>query len=303
MYLARLWRWLKYYFWHEEYTTEPREDPIVRPRVGTMATGTYRRQATGLLEHISPGTLTNRVYTFADTGEVSHVVVSFGETWARSYPLPPWAIGTDLAKNWQQWANPWRWPAEPRPYEVTLTAEQIAEQIAIRDAQWTSKYMASPAEPRPYEMTLTAEQIAIRDAQRTSKYMASSKTEAFKDWDLLTESEKTLFGQLAPQDSSKVVAYPPKVDDLDARQWVSQQLQERTGGLTRHPMDVTSYPEAPNEADRAAQREYRTAGVRAGYFSHGMSMRYLRELQSRAQRKDPTLSTEDLMSLRSRGLI
>lgn len=269
MYLARLWRWLKYYFWHEEYTTEPREDPIVRPRVGTMATGTYRRQATGLLEHISPGTLTNRVYTFADTGEVSHVVVSFGETWARCYPLPPWAIGTDLAKNWQQWANPWRWPAEPRPYEVTLTAEQIA----VRDAQWTSKYMAS------------------------------SKTQAFTDWDLLTDSEKKLFGQLAPQDSNKVVAYPPKADDLDARQWVSQQLQERTGGLTRHPMDVTNYPEAPNDADRAAQREYRTAGMWAGYFSHGMSMRYLRELQSRAQRKDPTLSTEDLMSLRSRGLI
>lgn len=121
------------------------------------------------------------------------------------------------------------------------------------------------------------------------------------DRDLLSDDERALFEQLAPADPDKVIAYPAPAEDQSARDWVTAELERRTGGLTRHPLDMTDYPEPPTAADLAAQERFRP-GARA-MFSHGMSMRYLRELQRRAEAKDKTLSTEDLMALRSRGLI
>lgn len=121
------------------------------------------------------------------------------------------------------------------------------------------------------------------------------------DRELLSDDEKALFEQISPAAPEKVIAYPPKADDQDARDWVTNELERRTGGLTRHPLDTTQYPEPPTEADIAAQQMFRP-GARA-MFSHGYSMRYLGELLDRAKRQDRSLSTEDLMALRSRGLI
>jgi hypothetical protein len=111
--------------------------------------------------------------------------------------------------------------------------------------------------------------------------------------DLLDELQKL---------EDKVVEYPP-VREQSTQDWVTERLNTLTGGLTRHPFDLTQYPTAPTEADKAA-REYvakHHSGPRA-LFSHGYSMRYLHELLRRADKRDMTLSAEDLMSLRSRGL-
>lgn len=121
--------------------------------------------------------------------------------------------------------------------------------------------------------------------------------------DLLSDDERALFAQVSPEAPEKVIAYPPKADDQDARDWVTNELERRTGGLTRHPADITDYPEPPTEADIAAQQYVRNNYRFVTPFSHGYSMRYLGELLARAKRQDRTLSTEDLMALRSRGLI
>jgi hypothetical protein len=113
--------------------------------------------------------------------------------------------------------------------------------------------------------------------------------------DLLEELQKL---------EDKVVEYPP-VREQSTQDWVTERLQQLTGGLTRHPMDITNYPTPPTEADKAAREHFNrptSVPIVRGYFTHGYSMRYLHELLRRADKRDMTLSAEDLMSLRSRGL-
>lgn len=145
-----------------------------------------------------------------------------------------------------------------------------------------------------------------RSAQGTASADSAERAPWPTDRGLLSADEQALFEQLAPAAPEKVVAYPPKVDEQEARDWVTAELERRTGGITRHPMDVTAYPEPPTEQDVAARKhvlgQVRT-GQAMGLFSHGMSMRYLGELQKRAKAKDTTLTDEELMGLRSRGLI
>lgn len=104
---------------------------------------------------------------------------------------------------------------------------------------------------------------------------------------------------------TKVVEYPPERRQ-ETKDWVTEQLVRRTGGMTRHPFDRTQYPTPPTEADLAA-RDYVNSTLPSGpsmraYFSKGYSMRYLNELLRRADQRDHSLSTEDLMALRARGL-
>lgn len=102
----------------------------------------------------------------------------------------------------------------------------------------------------------------------------------------------------------QVIAYPDKIEEPSAQDWVTGRLRAETGGLTRHPYDLTNYPTPPTPEDLAA-REWAARNARGpkALFSHGYSMQYLGRLLDRAKRKDPTLTTEELMSLRSRGLI
>ena len=154
-------------------------------------------------------------------------------------------------------------------------------------------------EPTPWRTLIPPRKADTSDLQKAfDKYY---QDKYLSDSDLLSEDEKALFEQLAPEAPEKVIAYPPKVDEQEARDWVSAELERRTGGLTRHPLDVTSYPEPPNEADLAAAEKYRPGA--AAMFAHGYSMRYLHALLGRAKRKDHTLTDEQLMALRSRGLI
>lgn len=102
----------------------------------------------------------------------------------------------------------------------------------------------------------------------------------------------------------KVIEYPPPVEQT-TQEWVTEQLQKRTGGITRHPFDKTQYPTPPTEADLAA-RDYVNNQLGGGpsvraYFTHGYSMRRLSELQRMAERRE-YLTTEELQALRARGL-
>lgn len=123
------------------------------------------------------------------------------------------------------------------------------------------------------------------------------------DRDAMTTEERELWEDIeGGKPKHDPIVYPP-VREQSTQDWVTERLQTLTGGLTRHPYDLTQYPTPPTEADLAA-REYANkhfSGPRA-LFSHGYSMQYLTTLLRRADARDMTLTAEELMGLRSRGL-
>lgn len=125
------------------------------------------------------------------------------------------------------------------------------------------------------------------------------------DRDLMTPNEKALWEDIeGGKPKHERIEYPP-VREQSTQDWVTERLQQLTGGLTRHPFDLTQYPTPPTEADKAAREHFNRPTpmpTPRAYFTHGYSMRYLDELLRRADKRDMSLSAEDLMSLRSRGL-
>lgn len=121
------------------------------------------------------------------------------------------------------------------------------------------------------------------------------------DRDLLSDEEKALWADIEGNGPKpETIAYPPPAEQ-STQDWVTERLMELTGGLTRHPADRTEYPTPPTEADLAAREQF-PAHTFAMNFSHGMSMQYLGQLKRRAEQHDYTLTAEELMGLRARGL-
>lgn len=123
--------------------------------------------------------------------------------------------------------------------------------------------------------------------------------------DLMDANEKALWEDIeGGPPKHPPIEYPAKAEQ-STQDWVTERLEELTGGLTRHPMDMTNYPTPPNEKDIAAREMFNgptSMPVPRAMFSHGYSMRYLGELKRRADAKDRTLTAEELMGLRARGL-
>lgn len=203
----------------------------------------------------------------------------------------------------------WRWLTTPRrdttQEELKRDVDWTAENAGLKDTQpWADPNHDVMGDIRSFierERERYLHQAPKTPRGPSPDLVIFDEAAALDERSLLSEDEQALWADLTPAAPEKVVAYPPPAEQT-TQDWVTERLKTLTGGLTRHPYDLTNYPTPPTEADKAAREYVKDLKGPRALFSHGMSMNYLGELKARAERRDMSLTAEELMGLRARGL-
>lgn len=187
----------------------------------------------------------------------------------------------------------WRWLIEPRRDTVqeqlkylNEKVEQSGEELRSTSAELERKAHEKALEPK--DLSDLAEVPAPHPGQvqhvdltkplpEGAEAPAHLERLAPSDFDLLAPEEQHLFTQLG-HDPAKTIRYPAPTEQ-STQNWVTEQLTK------------AGYSEAAHRRFVAFRR-----------VAVGMSMRHLNDLKRRADNRDTSLTTHDLIALRSRGI-